>query len=100
MIIQTIINELWNENKDKFNSEKEVRMIVIAYLRFINYSIRRTKECEIHDIGNFIVTPKGKKTIEKILQIRKKRASATKVAYTKYVVRAWRHKFIDDCFPD
>ena len=100
MKLYKIIDELYEENKDKFNSKKEVERIVNAYLRVIRQRLVKPHECTFDGIGIIKLTPKGKKKIKAA----EKKKLLTRQAYIryhcKYVRRAWRHGFIDDSFPD
>ena len=99
MELQEIIDEIWEANKDKFNSKEEVRYIVNAYLRLFHQDLKYIKKGKAERFGNYEPTREGKAFVKQ-KNGEKKEKLLIKSRINHKNSRLWRLKFIDDSFPD
>ena len=105
MSIKEIIDQVWEENKDKFSSRKELEIIVNTYFLSISFSLKAgVKELHVEGLGTFKMGYKDFNAIEKIKAkkaiIVAKKQKGYVAKYNRRVVNAWTRDFVDENFPD
>ncbi len=99
MKLYKIIDEIWEENQHNFNSKQELQAIVNGYLLAFHRDLKSLKNGKLEGIGSYQIARNGTSFLKRKAKSNKlKQQKQTKKAMTKR--RAWRLKFIDDCFPD
>ncbi len=100
MKLQEIIDEIWEENQDKFNSRKELEYIINGYLRGFHEDLKNIRDGKLSVLGTYHATKYGTSYLKRKAKAKKKRQLAKQRIYFRTVWRAWRLKFIEDSFPD
>lgn len=90
-----IIDDIWSDFRNHFDSRDEVETLVDAYVKTLRSVFWRKREASIDGFGEFVYTEKQKE-IRRIAKERDRKIRAIKKAKKHKRVSQWTKVFIDE----